>query len=38
MVGGAAVTDSWAKEIGGVYASDAMSAVVMAKQLLEKSR
>ena len=38
MVGGAAVTDSWAKEIGGVYASDAMTAVVMAKQFVEKGR
>jgi methanogenic corrinoid protein MtbC1 len=38
LVGGAAVTDSWAKEIGGIYASDAMSAVVTAKQLVEKGR
>ena len=36
MVGGAAVTDTWAKEIGAVYAADAMSATVMAKQLVEK--
>ena len=36
MVGGAAVTDEWAKEIGANYASDANSAVVTAKQLLGK--
>lgn len=36
MVGGAAVTDAWAKEIGAVYASDAMTAAVTAKQLVEK--
>jgi len=36
MVGGAAVTDEWAKEIGANYASDANSAVVIAKQLLGK--
>jgi len=36
MVGGAAVTDTWAKEIGAVYASDAMTAAVTAKQLVEK--
>ncbi len=38
MVGGAAVTDSWAKEIGGIYASDAMTAVGVAKQIVEKGR
>ncbi|MGQ9588309.1 MAG: cobalamin B12-binding domain-containing protein [Thermoplasmata archaeon] len=38
MVGGAAVTDAWAKEIGGIYASDAMSAVTTAKQLVERGR
>lgn len=36
MVGGAAVSEEWAKEIGAHYASDANSAVVMAKQLLGK--
>ena len=36
MVGGAAVTDVWAKEIGATYASDASSAVVVAKHLLGK--
>lgn len=36
MVGGAAVTDSWAKEIGAVYASDAMTAAVTAKQPVER--
>jgi len=36
MVGGAAVSDEWAKEIGAHYSSDANSAVVMAKQLLGK--
>ena len=36
MVGGAAVTDEWAREIGANYASDANSAVVIAKQLLGK--
>ena len=38
MVGGAAVTDSWAKEIGGIYASDAMTAVGLAKQLVDRGR
>ncbi len=36
MVGGAAVSEEWAKEIGAHYASDANSAVVMAKHLLGK--
>ena len=36
MVGGAAATDEWAKEIGATYASDANSAVGMAKLLLGK--
>lgn len=36
MVGGAAVTDEWAKEIGAVYAADANSAVTVAKDLVEK--
>jgi corrinoid protein of di/trimethylamine methyltransferase len=36
MVGGAAVTEEWAKEIGANYAQDANSAVVVAKQLLGK--
>ena len=36
MVGGAAATDEWAKEIGAIYASDANSAVVVAKKLLGK--
>lgn len=36
MVGGAAVTEEWAKEIGANYASDANSAVMIAKQLLGK--
>ena len=36
MVGGAAVTEEWAKEIGANYASDANNAVVVAKQLLGK--
>jgi methanogenic corrinoid protein MtbC1 len=36
MVGGAAVSDEWANEIGAHYSSDANSAVVMAKQLLGK--
>ena len=34
MVGGAVVTETWAKEIGATYASDAMTAVVVAKQLI----
>lgn len=34
MVGGAAVTDTWAKEIGATYAADATSAVAIAKDLL----
>jgi len=38
MVGGAAVTESWAKEIGAIYASDAMTAVTTARQLAEKGR
>lgn len=36
MVGGAAVTEEWAKEIGAVYSSDAGSAVGMAKLLVGK--
>lgn len=36
MVGGAAVTETWAKEIGAHYSSDAGSAVVLAKQLIGK--
>jgi len=36
MVGGAAVTEEWAKEIGANYASDANNAVVIANQLLGK--
>ena len=36
MVGGAAVSDEWAKEIGAHYSSDAGSAVGLAKQLLGK--
>jgi dimethylamine corrinoid protein len=36
LVGGAAVSEEWAKEIGAHYASDANSAVVTARQLLGK--
>jgi dimethylamine corrinoid protein len=36
MVGGAAVSEDWAKEIGAVYSSDAGSAVPAAKELLGK--
>jgi len=36
MVGGAAVTEEWAKEIGAIYASDAGSAVTLAKTLVRK--
>ncbi len=36
MVGGAAVTEEWAKEIGAVYASDAGSSVTIAKSLIGK--
>ncbi|MBN1677180.1 MAG: cobalamin-dependent protein [Candidatus Thermoplasmatota archaeon] len=36
MVGGAAVTEAWAKEIGAVYSSDAGSAVSVAKSLVGK--
>ncbi len=36
LVGGAAVTEEWAKEIGAHYASDANSATVTAKQLMGK--
>ncbi len=36
MVGGAAVTEDWAKEIGAVYSTDAGSAVPLAKSLLNK--
>ncbi len=36
MVGGAAVTEDWAKEIGAVYSTDAGSAVPLAKSLLTK--
>jgi len=34
MVGGAAVSEAWAKEIGATYAADATSAVTKAKDLL----
>lgn len=34
MVGGAAVTVEWAKEIGAAYAADATSAVAVAKDLV----
>lgn len=34
MVGGAAVSDAWAREIGATYAADATSAVTKAKELL----
>jgi methanogenic corrinoid protein MtbC1 len=36
MVGGAAVTEEWAEEIGAVYSTDAGSAVPLAKSLLGK--
>jgi dimethylamine corrinoid protein len=36
MVGGAAVSEEWAKEIGANYSSDAGTAVEQAKLLLEK--
>lgn len=36
MIGGAAVSDDWAKEIGAVYAADANSAVTVAKNLVGK--
>ena len=36
LVGGAAVTEEWAKEIGAHYASDANSAAATAKQLVGK--
>jgi trimethylamine corrinoid protein len=36
LVGGAAVSEEWAKEIGAHYASDANSAAVTAKQLVGK--
>jgi corrinoid protein of di/trimethylamine methyltransferase len=36
MVGGAAVSDEWAKEIGAVYAADANSAVTVAADLVKK--
>jgi len=36
MVGGAAVSEEWAKEIGAHYSQDAGSAVETAKQLLGK--
>jgi len=36
MVGGAAVTETWAKEIGAEYSSDAGSAVSLAKKLVGK--
>jgi methanogenic corrinoid protein MtbC1 len=35
-VGGAAVSEEWAKEIGATYSSDAGSAVNTAKSLLGK--
>jgi corrinoid protein of di/trimethylamine methyltransferase len=34
MVGGAAVTEEWAKEIGAQYAADANSAAALARQLV----
>lgn len=36
LVGGAAVSEEWAKEIGAHYASDANSAAVTAKRLMGK--
>jgi len=36
LVGGAAVSEEWAKEIGAHYASDANNATVVAKQVLGK--
>jgi len=36
LIGGAAVTEEWAKEIGAHYSSDANNATVMAKQLIGK--
>jgi len=36
MIGGAAVSEEWAKEIGAHYSSDAGSAVELAKHLLDK--
>ena len=36
MVGGAAVTEEWAKEIGATYSSDAGTAVETAKELAGK--
>jgi dimethylamine corrinoid protein len=36
MVGGAAVSEEWAKEIGAIYSSDAGSAVNTAKSLVSK--
>ncbi len=36
LVGGAAVSEEWAKEIGAHYASDANNATVIAKQVLGK--
>ena len=36
MVGGAAVTEEWAAEIGATYSSDAGTAVETAKQLAGK--
>ncbi len=36
MVGGAAVSEEWAKEIGAIYSSDAGSAVNTAKGLVSK--
>jgi 5-methyltetrahydrofolate--homocysteine methyltransferase len=36
MVGGAAVSEEWAKEIGATYSSDAGSAVNTAKSLVGK--
>jgi len=38
MVGGAVVTEDYAKEIGAdLYARDAMEAVARVKELLEKT-
>ena len=36
MVGGAAVSEEWAKEIGAIYASDAGTSVGIAKDLVGK--
>jgi methanogenic corrinoid protein MtbC1 len=36
MIGGAAVTEEWAKEIGATYSADAGTSVETAKQLVGK--